>query len=259
MSRERSMKVQQNYKELGCKECIGGSALGFDFSMALQPIVNTTTKQVFAQEALVRGLNNEPAGMIFENVNESNRYRFDQTCRVKAIKLAADLALDSLLSINFMPNAVYRPELCIRTTLEAAVQYGFPVQHIIFEVTESEKVDDHAHLRDIVQHYKERGFKTAIDDFGAGHSGLNLLAEMQTDYIKIDMALVRNIDQDKFRQAIVKGIIQVSNDIGSIVISEGIESKAELETLQSFGLELFQGYYFAKPAFQSIANIHWDE
>lgn len=107
--------------------------------MAFQPIVNTSSRTVFAQEALVRGLNNESAGRIFESVNEDNRYRFDQSCRVKAIQLAAHLGVPSLLSINFMPNAVYRPELCIRTTLEAAEVFGFPVNRIIFEITEGEK------------------------------------------------------------------------------------------------------------------------
>ena len=152
------MKIQKDFRPLGCSECADGRCLDFDFTMAYQPIVNTTTRQVFAQEALARGLNNEPAGKVFENVNDSNRYRFDQTCRVKAIKLAAELNITSLLSINFMPNAVYRPELCIRTTVAAAEQYGFPITQIIFEITESETIDDHAHLRDIVQHYKQLGF-----------------------------------------------------------------------------------------------------
>lgn len=251
------MKKQPDFRELGCSECLKSVDLGFDFTMAFQPIVDVKNKKVFAQEALVRGLNNEPAGMIFENVNDKNRYRFDQSCRVKAIKLAADLTIDTYLNINFMPNAVYRPELCIRTTLEAAIKYGFPIDHIIFEVTESEKVEDLVHLREIVKHYKQRGFKTAIDDFGAGYSGLNFLADMQTDYIKLDMALIRDIDKDRIRQAIVRGILQVCCEIGAYVIAEGVETKDELVVLQELGIDLVQGYYFAKPAFQSLAEINW--
>lgn len=251
------MKVQKDFQKLGCAECVNGAVLGFDFTMAFQPIVNTRLKTVFAYEALARGLNNEPAGVVFEGVNEGNRYRFDQACRVKAIKLAAELGLSTLLSINFMPNAVYRPELCIRTTLAAAEQYGFPIERIIFEMTEGEQVDDHGHLRSIVEDYQRRGFKTAIDDFGAGYSGLNLLAEMQTDIIKLDMALIRAIDQDRIRQAIVKGILQVCTELSITVIAEGIETAAELQVLQSFGIELFQGYYFARPAFEALPDIHW--
>lgn len=249
------MKVQKDYRPLGCKECLGGAGLDFDFTMAFQPIVNTTTKQIFAHEALVRGLNNESAGKVFEHVNDTNRYRFDQSCRVKAVKLAAELGMSSFLSINFMPNAVFRPELCIRTTLAAAETYSFPIERIIFEITEGEKVDDHAHLREIVEHYKLCGFKTAIDDFGGGYAGLNFLADIHTDIIKLDMALIRHIDKDKVRQAIIKGILQVCTELSSAVIAEGVETHEELAVLQSFGIELFQGYYFAKPAFQALATV----
>lgn len=223
--------------------------------MAFQPIVNTTTQKIFAHEALVRGVNNESAGQVFQHVNDSNRYRFDQSCRVKAVKLAAELKLSSFLSINFMPNAVYRPELCIRTTLAAAETYNFPINQIIFEITEGEKVDDHGHLRDIIEHYKRCGFKTAIDDFGAGYAGLNFLADIRTDIIKLDMALIRNIEQDKIRQAIIKGILQVCTELATVVIAEGVETVEELQVLQSFGIELFQGYYFARPVFQGLATV----
>ncbi len=249
------MMMQKNYRSLDCAQCADGAGLDFDFTMAFQPIVNTTLRQVFAQEALVRGLNNEPAGWIFERVNEDNRYRFDQACRVKAIQLAAELGVTSFVSINFLPNAVYRPELCIRTTLEAAQIYGFPIEQIIFEIVESEKITDYAHARGIVEYYKRCGFKTALDDFGAGYAGLNLLAEFQTDFIKLDMALIRHIDQDQRRQTIVNGIVKICHELSIAVIGEGVETPEELNVLQAFGVELFQGYYFARPAFRSLAQL----
>ena len=250
------MTPYQDHKTIGCAECTKGAGLGFDFTMAFQPIVNTTTKEVFAQEALVRGINQEPAGVILARINDDNRYRFDQACRVKAVQLGAKLNIESFVSINFLPNAVYRPELCIRTTLEAAETFGFPVDRIIFEITEGEKIEDHGHLREIVQYYRQQGFLTAIDDFGAGYSGLNLLAEFQTDLVKLDMGLIRHIDQNKGRQAIVKGIIQVCKELDIKVIAEGVETYEELSILQSFGVELFQGYYFAKPKFQGLASLN---
>lgn len=252
------MEVPQDYTPLSCRECANGSALGFDFTMAFQPIVDITKQQIFAHEALVRGLKNEPAGELFKSVNDSNRYRFDQSCRTKAIKLAAELAMPSFLSINFMPNAVYRPELCIRTTLAAAEEYGFPFDRIILEITESEKMRDLVHLRNIVEHYQKCGFKTAIDDFGAGYAGLNLLAEIQTDIIKLDMALIRNIDKNKVRQAIIRGVLQVTNELSSKVIAEGVETYEEYSFLQSLGIELFQGFYFAKPEFEGLAHVQPD-
>ncbi|GBO56066.1 hypothetical protein APA_4272 [Pseudanabaena sp. lw0831] len=250
------MTENQEYKKIGCAECTTGAGLGFDFTMAFQPIVNTTTKEIFAQEALVRGMNDEPAGDILGRINDENRYRFDQACRVKAVQLGAKLNIKSFLSINFLPNAVYRPELCIRTTLEAAATFGFPVDRIIFEITEGEKIKDHGHLREIIQYYRQQGFLTAIDDFGAGYSGLNLLAEFQTDLVKLDMGLIRHIDQNRGRQAIVKGIVQVCSELEIKVIAEGVETYEELSILQSFGIDLFQGYYFAKPKFQGIAILN---
>lgn len=238
-----------------CTAGKSGTALDFDFTMAFQPIVNTTSCQIFAQEALVRGPGNEPAKQVLGQVTNENRYRFDQACRVKAIQLAAQLRIDSFLSINFLPNAVYRPETCIRTTVEAATSAGFPLERIIFEITEGEKIDDHAHLRTIVREYQRLGFKTAIDDFGAGFSGLNLLAEFQPDLIKLDMALTRHIDHDKTRRSIVGAVTRVCRDLDIKPVAEGVETYEEWLALEEFGIELFQGYYFARPAFQSLAVI----
>lgn len=177
--------------------------------MGFQPIVNVQERTVFAYEALVRGTDDAGAGEILGRVNEDNRYRFDQGCRTKAVELAARLGIDCYVSINFLPNAVYEPAACIRSTLNAAARFDFPTERLLFEVTENENAIDRDHLKGILEDYKQCGFKTAIDDFGAGYSGLGLLAELQPDLIKIDMALVRDIDTHSTRQAIVAGILGV--------------------------------------------------
>ncbi|MBS3896735.1 EAL domain-containing protein [Silanimonas sp.] len=223
--------------------------------MAFQPIVNVEDNTVFAYEALVRGPAGESAASIFAQVNDSNRYRFDQTCRCTAIELASRLGMSTALSINFLPNAVYRPELCIRTTLEAAETFGFPIERIIFEITEGEKIEDQRHLRNIVDYYRSSGFRTAIDDFGAGYSGLNLLAEIGADIIKIDLALVRDIHKHAAKKAIVRGICSVAADLGTTVIAEGIEQSEELAVLRELGIRLFQGYLLARPAFEALPAI----
>jgi len=241
----------------GCQGCTG-SAADFDLRMALQPIVNTTTRSLFAQEALVRGPNQESAGEILAKVNDSNRYRFDQACRITAVKLAARLQVECFLSINFMPNAVYEPERCLRSTVEVAAAVAFPLERIIFEFSESERVADIGFLRFIVEHYRARGLRTAIDDFGAGYSGLNLLAELQPDYVKLDMGLCRRIDRERARRSIVRGIAQVCRELEIQLIAEGIETRDELRCLQDLGLELFQGYYFARPAFEAQPAVAFD-
>ena len=252
---KKNVGKPKDFREMSCSECAGGAGLDFEFEMAFQPIVNGNSGEIFAYEALVRGPNGEPSSYAIANVNDGNRYRFDQACRVKAIKTASELGMTTFLSINFMPNAIYRPELCIRTTLAAAEAYCFPFERIIFEVTEAEQVADRGHLKQIVEYYKGKGFTTAIDDFGAGYAGLGLLADFQTDLIKLDMALVRNIDRDLGRRSIVKGVLLICSDLSIGVIAEGIETYEEYVTLKELGVELFQGYYFARPAFRQLACV----
>ena len=250
------------FRALGCAECRNHEALGFDFTMAFQPIFNVRTRQPFAYEALVRGLNGESAFSILSKVTETNRYRFDQACRVKAIEEAARLGLPAipgcLLSINFLPNAVYRAETCIRATLEAARQFEFPLDRLMFEVTEGEQVVDPDHLKSIFAEYERQGFTTAIDDFGSGYSGLNLLAMFQPGVLKIDMALTRDIDKNPTKQAIVEGIVLVANRLNIVVIAEGVETREESVAILGLGIELMQGYLFARPAIGELPSGRFD-
>ncbi|MBX9848699.1 MAG: EAL domain-containing protein [Rhodocyclaceae bacterium] len=224
--------------------------------MAFQPIVDITLRRPFAYEALVRGPNGEGAASVLAKVNDSNRYRFDQACRVKAIELASKLGLhklpNCLLSINFMPNAVYRPETCIRATLEASKQFDFPTDRLMFEVTEGERVEDPTHLVKIFTEYRKQGFVTAIDDFGAGYSGLNLLATFQPQVLKLDMELTRNIDSNLVRQAIVSGVLLVAKKLNITVVAEGVETQAECDCLAAMGVRYIQGYLFARPSLEKL-------
>lgn len=239
----------------GCKGCRESSAPDLQFEFAYQPIVDVRDRSVFAHEALVRGAHGEGALSVLSQVDDTNRYRFDQLCRTRAISTAARLRMDEYLSINFLPNAVYRPEMCIRSTLEAAQAHDFPLDRLIFETVETEHICDSSHLTNILREYREFGFKTAIDDFGAGYSGLTLLADFQPDLIKLDMALVRNVHLDKARQAIVRGVVTMCTDLNVTVIAEGIEHADERDFLTDCGIYLMQGYWFAKPAFQALAHI----
>lgn len=248
-------KSESDRERSACGQCKNADDLGFEFEFAYQPIVNVATRTIYAHEALVRGPNGESAYSVLSKVNDDNRYSFDQACRVKAVKGAAELGITERLSINFLPNAVYRPEACIRTTLEAAKTYRFPIENIIFEVTEGEQVQDRPHLVNIFNEYRRLGFRTAIDDFGAGYAGLNLLAEYQPHIVKIDMDLVRNVDQNKAKQAIIEGVVLICTRLGIDILAEGIETRAERDFLVSAGIDLMQGYLFCKPAFKAIGTI----
>jgi EAL domain-containing protein (putative c-di-GMP-specific phosphodiesterase class I) len=226
-----------------------------EFTMAFQPIVDIETNDVYAHEALVRPAGGGTAAEVLAQINDRNRYAFDQSCRVKAIELAARLGMQSLLSINFLPNAVYQPAACLRKTFEAAQRVGFPLHHLMFEVTEAEPSRDVGHLKSIFTEYKRHGMITAIDDFGAGHSGLNMLADFVPDVVKIDMALTRSIHADRVRRAIVASILSLCRELHISVIAEGIETLEEAVVLRDMGVRLFQGYLFAKPALERLAPI----
>ncbi len=242
----------------GCRQALFKSPI----AMAFQPIVDVMSRSVFAYEALVRGPAGEPAASVINAVLPSARYSFDQACRVTAIEEAAALRLQATgaaLSINFLPNSIYEPRICIRKTLETAERVGFPLDRLIFEITEGEEVANPAQLAEIVKAYREIGLRTAIDDFGAGYSNLNLLARFKPDIVKLDMELIRGIDHDRVRRLLVKSMATVCQDIGIQIIAEGIETDAELNVLIDMGVTLIQGFLISRPAFKALGSPVWPE
>jgi EAL domain-containing protein (putative c-di-GMP-specific phosphodiesterase class I) len=204
-----------------CSGCRDGAGFDTPITMAFQPIVDVATGRIFAHEALVRGVDGAGAHEVLSQVSEDNRYAFDQACRVKAIEMAADLGVagqGAHLSINFLPAAVYEPRACIRATLMAAMRTGFPLNHIMFEFTESERLDTD-HVLNILRTYRAMGFKTALDDFGAVFAGVGLLAKFQPDIVKLDMGLIRDIDRDKTKRIIVKSTVDMLRDLDILAAS----------------------------------------
>ena len=245
-------RLQSAAESHDCGRCRGLPPLPFDFSMAFQPIVDLASGAVWGWEALVRSLNGGGAASVLSQVTEENRYQFDQRCRTRAIELAHQLGISAMLSINFLPNAVYEPRACIRATIEAANRVGFPLDRLQFEITEVEEVRNDGQLRRIVEEYRAIGFSTAIDDFGAGYAGLNLLTHFQPDTLKLDMNLIRNIDQDPRRRLIVRHLIQLAAELPCTLIAEGVETLAEARCLADMGISLQQGYIYARPGFESL-------
>jgi EAL domain-containing protein (putative c-di-GMP-specific phosphodiesterase class I) len=237
-----------------CEGCREGNGVVADFSMAFQPIVDVVAGTVYAYEALVRGPAGEGAQTILGGVTDENRYAFDQQCRVKALELATKLGIGrdgSMLSINFLPRAVYEPRACIRLTLETAAKLSFPLDKLMFEFTENEIIDTE-HVRNIVREYRAMGFKIAIDDFGAGYAGLALLTRIEPDVVKIDMELVRNIDRDDRKRKVVTHTLAMLRDLGIVPLCEGVETREELNVLAELGVALIQGYLIAKPQFEAL-------
>ncbi|XBQ16623.1 MAG: EAL domain-containing protein [Oceanicaulis sp.] len=230
--------------------CACARGIDIDLAFAFQPIVDVRDNSIFAQEALLRGADGRGAGAILSQIAPSDIHAFDRKCRIGAVKAAARLLGDrpELLSLNTMPNAVYDPETCLRTTIAAAEANGFPVDRIMFEMTEHEAIEDIDHFTKIVESYKQMGFTTAIDDFGAGSSGLTLFASVLPDIIKLDAKLISGVHKSRVQSTIVGNIVELCSKFGIGVIAEGIEERAEADTLRELGIYLFQGYYFARPA-----------
>ncbi|HDZ48544.1 MAG TPA: EAL domain-containing protein [Halomonas sp.] len=223
--------------------------------MAFQPIVDVNQRKILYYEALVRGPNGESAFAILNQVSDVLLYRFDQACRIKAIELASELGMQERLSINFLPNAVYEPEACIQATLDTARRVGWPTERLNFEITETERVNDRQHMRNIIERYREMGFTTSLDDFGNGYANLDLLTDLRPDTLKIDRELIMECDGSQRRQAILRSIVALAKTLKTQLIAEGVETRAESRCLLALGIPVQQGYYFSYPNLEALAVV----
>jgi EAL domain-containing protein (putative c-di-GMP-specific phosphodiesterase class I) len=229
--------------------------IGFEFSFAFQPIVDVRNREIISYEALVRGPRGEPSASVFAQVPRWNFPIFDEICRRKAIYLASRLKIPNQLNLNLSVPGIYEVDLNITATFHASIQSGIPVENIIFEVLETESLTDQRNLLKYLQIIQDFGFKTAIDDFGAGYSGLKLLVKYQPNYIKLDRDMISNIHHNFVKQSIFKGIQQICKPLSIEIVAEGIETAEEFHWLKEAGVNMFQGYYFARPAFEALPDV----
>lgn len=229
-----------------------------------QPIIHTkdwqsTDRTPYAHEALFRMRDDSgaiiPPGHVFTVAAKSDLlFSLDLTARRSAIEHAAKAKLRSKVFVNFDPSSIYDPSYCLRTTAAAIDEAGIAVNDVVFEVTETNKAKDMAHLKGILAFYRSAGFKVALDDIGAGWSGLTMLNELSPDYVKIDMALVRDIHVKPKQQTIVKHLVEIAKEHGIKVIAEGIEVDAEADCLASYGVDFMQGFLFGKPCLMDASE-----
>lgn len=228
-----------------------------EFSFAFHAIVDADARRTFAYESLVRGPNGEPAASVLSRYEGQALHTFDRNARIAAIHLASRLGLDAWLSLNFMPSAMASVPDAIDAMLDAAAAARVEPSVLLLEVTEGDIIHDPRGFAAHVNAYRARGLRLAIDDFGAGYSGLNLLADFQPDAIKLDLQLVRGIDSNGPRQAIARALIRVCEDLGIEVIAEGVETHDEFAWFHDRGVRLFQGFLFGRPEFERLPRPHW--
>ncbi|MFJ9500417.1 EAL domain-containing protein [Brevibacillus centrosporus] len=216
-----------------------------------QPIVDQEGN-IFGHEILSRSLREDgtfiPPNELFLSAKKRNRlFALDRLCRLTAVQHSAVLKNQKIF-INFLPTSIYSPEHCLRTTLELARTIGVNPANFVFEVVESENVEDTEHLKNILHFYKQQGFEYALDDVGEGFSTVELLKELQPAYMKLDMKYVQGVCADSQKQEMACKILQAALEAGSIPLAEGIESNEDFDYLKKQGFQLFQGYLFGKPA-----------
>jgi len=218
-----------------------------------QPIMKGNGVDVFGYEGLIRGIdaagNIIPPNILFRQARQIDLlFNLDKAAREKVIEVAAKRNIDKHLFINFLPTAIYKPELCLKTTNAAISQYGLKPENITFEVVETERVKDFNHLNDILSFYKKQGYQTALDDVGTGYSNIKTIQKLKPNLIKIDRSIVENIQNSKAKQKLVKKYLDVCNQLNIKVLAEGIETKEEADFFISMNVDYLQGYYFGKPA-----------
>lgn len=217
-----------------------------------QPILNAD-KSVYAYELLAR-FTDEEGSIIYPNVifdaarKRGRLYALDRLCRLTAVRHAIHIPKGIKAFINFIPTSIYSPEFCLRSTTALAEHLALATEKLVFEVVETDKVDDVNHLKTILHYYQDRGFNYALDDVGTGHSTINLLADLQPHVMKLDMKFVQGVASNKQLQVVAEQFLQKANEIGSIPLAEGIETEEDFDWLKQRGYQLFQGYLFGKPS-----------
>lgn len=219
-----------------------------------QPVISATDNSVWGYECLVRGRADNsdvifPAQLLEWARAEKLTFMLDRLCREMHVRngAAAGLAPNVRLLINFLPTAIYQPQFCLQTTLAAVAESGLSPGQIVFEVVETEKIADREHLKKILEFYREAGFMVALDDVGSGYSGLSLFADLRPDLIKIDRELVSKSAESDFHRGVCSALINLSKQAGQLVLAEGVETQKERDLMKELGVDLFQGYFFAKP------------
>lgn len=218
-----------------------------------QPVF-TADLQLWGYECLVRAhdANGDlitPDRLIQWARDDDLLFYFDRVCRETHVRNAARAQVpeNARFLLNFLPTTIYEPAVCLRTTFKAINDVGLDHKRIVFEVVETERVEDTDKLRQILDFYRASGFQVALDDLGAGHSGLLMLADLDPDLIKLDRELISRVHDSKIHRSVCGSVIELGKEEGKLVLAEGVETTEQFEALRDMGADLFQGYYLGRP------------
>lgn len=225
-------------------------------STVFQAIFNTQQQCIVGYEALTRG----PEGselhspdMLFQHAMQMGLLsELEILCRDKAIKRFAELKLTGKLFLNISPLVLLNNNHPQGETIKFVEQAGLNCQQIVIELSEKYPFPNNHTLRDALARYRQFGFNVAIDDLGAGYSGLKLWSQLLPNIVKVDRYFVENCYRDNFKQKFLKAIFDLASAAEAEVVVEGIECQQEFDYLQTLGMVYAQGFYLTKPAYQPI-------
>lgn len=225
-----------------------------ELHILFQPIVRRREGHILGYEALVRGPQGSPlhgAEALFETARNANILaELEYVCRELAIQRFVELDLPGKLFLNVSPMTLTDPQHARGETLRILERHCLAPDRVVIELSEHYPTPDMALLARATRYYADMGFEIAIDDLGAGYSGLRLWSEVKPDYVKIDRHFVANIQQDRIKREFVRFIRDIAQRLGCRVIAEGIENAGECLTLQGIGIHALQGYYLGQPQAQ---------
>jgi EAL domain-containing protein (putative c-di-GMP-specific phosphodiesterase class I) len=215
------------------------------FRFVYQPIVETESWKLFGYEALCRPA--DPAlGSITDAIAAAEAtgrmVELGRLLRELAVAPIASLPEPALLFVNLHPRELADPAL---VQLEAFMAPW--AGRVVLEISESIALKDYEAARHAVRRLHDQGFRIALDDLGAGYSGLHALAQLEADFVKLDRLLVRDIHEDDRTSRLLKHILDYAETEGLVVIAEGIETEAEWQVVKDLGCPLMQGYFIASP------------
>lgn len=222
--------------------------------LAYQPIVRASDHSIFGFEALLRS--NEPSLTtpaailhVAERLGALNR--LGRAVRKQAALTVAGAHRSYALFVNLHPQDLFDVDLSDTQAALSSV-----AGRVVLEVTERASITDFEQARVKLADLRNRGFRIAVDDLGAGYAGLSSFALLEPEFVKLDMSLVRNVDQSTVKQKLVKSIASSCRDLGLYVIAEGVETREERDAAIDLGCDLLQGFYFARPG-PAFPGVSW--
>lgn len=222
-----------------------------DIRSVFQPIVSLSNAEIIGYEALSRGPQGsmlEYPDALFAAAAEFNLvWELEYLCRDTALEKSQDIIPAKMIFINVDPKIMNDPRFQKGHTRDLLNKFCANASNVIFEITEKTAINDYKSFCSLLDNYTSQGYKIAIDDTGSGYSGLRTIAETRPSFIKVDMELIRDIDKDTLKQAMLKALYDFSLTSNSKIIAEGIETEAELTTLIQLGIPYGQGFFLQKP------------